>query len=453
MLFGYLLLVTCYLIWSKANQFSDDKEQTQSMKYIPFALFLLISIIGFSQDAGLRYDDYIYKDNIKSVQFHIDGLFTSYPIIDLGANAALAFSFDDIDADVKNYTYTLVHCDQDWRPSNLSEMEYIDGFVEDRIDAYEFSFKTITPFTHYRLYLPNQNQAFTKSGNYLLKVYEDEGEKTLAITRRFVVVEPVVRIAPQMVRPSTVSKMRTHQELDFVVDFDRLNIRSPQQEVRATVLQNGRWDNAVYNVAPLFFRGTQLIFDYQDKIVFPAGKEFRYLDLRSLRTRSENIAEIQQLNNTIDVLLYKDEKRFDKVYLNRRDLNGQFVIESFDQQDYELSGNYADVLFTLYSPEPLYDYDIYLFGELSDWRADERFKMAYNNSVNGYVAKVKLKQGYYDYAYAAVKRDAKQKTPDLGEIEGHWYETENQYTVLIYYRPFGERYDRVIGAVTFTSTF
>ncbi len=423
------------------------------MKYIPFALFLLASFAGFSQDEGLRYYDYIYKDNIKSVRFHIDGLFTSYPIIDLGSNSALILNFDDIDADVKNYTYTIVHCDAKWQPSNLSEMEYIDGFVEDRLESYQFSFKTVTPYTHYRLFLPNQNQTFTKSGNYLLKVYEDEREKTLAITRRFVVVDPLVRITPQMVRPNAVNKMRTHQELDFVVDFERLNIRSPQQEIRAVVMQNGRWDNAITDLPPLFFRGTQLMFDYQDRVIFPAGKEFRFLDLRSLRFRSEGIAEIQQHDGSFDVTMLKDEKRFNQVFLNRRDLNGQFVIESLDQQDFFLSGNYANVLLTLYSPEPFYDYDVYLFGELTNWRLDERYKMVYNNLVNGYVCKVLLKQGYYDYAYAVAPHNAKEKIANLSEIEGDWYETENQYTILIYYRPFGERYDQVIGAVTVSSGF
>ncbi len=412
-----------------------------------------LSAALLAQDAGLRYEDYTYKNNLRTVQLYVDGLFTSQPIIELGSNSALVLSFDDMDANVKNYTYTIVHCDLNWQPSNLAEMEYINGFVEDRIEQFEFSFQTLTPYTHYRLYLPNRAQSFTKSGNYLLKVYEDEREKTLAITRRFVVVESLVNIRPQMVRPNAVSKMRTHQELDFVVDFNRLNIRDPQREVRATVLQNGRWDNAIIDIPPLFVRGTQLIFDYQDRVIFPAGKEFRYLDMRSLRFGSENLTAVERIGDTYEVTLNKDQKRFNQVYLNRQDLNGMYVIETFDQEDPFLSSNYANVLFSLYSPEPLYDYDVYLFGKLTDWRIDERYKMAYNPLVNGYVGKVQLKEGYYDYKYAVVPREGKNRTANLTEIEGDWYETENQYTILLYYRPFGERYDRVISVISVSSTF
>ena len=256
-----------------------------------------------------------------------------------------------------------------------------------------------------------------------------------------------------MVRPNAVSKMRTHQELDFVVDFNRLNIRDPQREVRATVLQNGRWDNAIINIPPLFVRGTQLIFDYQDRVIFPAGKEFRYLDMRSLRFGSENLTAVERIGDTYEVTLNKDQKRFNQVYLNRQDLNGMYVIETFDQEDPFLSSNYANVLFSLYSPEPLYDYDVYLFGKLTDWRIDERYKMAYNPLVNGYVGKVQLKEGYYDYKYAVVPREGNNRTANLTEIEGDWYETENQYTILLYYRPFGERYDRVISVISVSSTF
>lgn len=423
------------------------------MKYLPFALLFFLAFKSIAQDERLLNSDYVYQNNIKSVQLYVDGFLTSFPFLDINANTPLVLSFDDTDADAKNYVYTVVHCDINWQPSNLAEMEYIDGFVEDRIEDFQFSFKTLLPYTHYWLTLPNRNMSFTKSGNYLLKVYDNENGKKLVITRRFVIVEPGVQVGIQMVRPNAVSKMRTHQELDFVVDFQQLNIRSPQQEIRAVVLQNGRWDNAIYDIKPFFTRTTQLIFDYQDKIVFPAGKEFRYLDLRSLRIANEIISNIDQIGNTFDVTLFSDTKRFNQVFLNRRDINGQYIIESFDQQDSDLAGNYADVLFSLKSPEPYYDHDVYIFGELSDWKIDPRYKMAYNNVINGYVGKVSLKQGYYDYAYAVVPREGKDKTPDMGEIEGNWYETENQYTVLVYYRPFGERYDRVVGVSTINSIF
>ena len=416
---------------------------------------LIVSILFFglnAQDSNLKNYNYIYKDNIRSVRFHLSDLLLSIPVYDINSSGQLRLSFDDLDGDAKDYVYTVVHCDRNWEPSNLSDMEYIDGFTEERIDNYSFSFKTINNFTHYELFLPNDNMSVTKSGNYLLKVYEDEDEKTLALTRRFMVVDSKVTITPQVVAPSQAGKFRTHQEIDFVVEHPKLKSRSPQQDFRAVVLQNGRWDNAVTDLSPLFIRSNAVTFDYQNKIVFPAGKEFRYLDLRSLRFRSENIIEIQEYQNAFEVILEKDEKRFNQVYFSREDINGNFVIETIDQNNMDLASNYAKVLFSLYSPVPLHDQNIYLFGALSDWQLKDEFKMVYNEAVNSYVVKVPLKQGFYNYAYVTTPIGAKNPQPDFAEIEGNWYETENEYTILIYYYPFGERYEQLVGLITFSSS-
>jgi len=425
------------------------------MKYLPIIIILFISNIISAQDEGLRYENYTYKPNIKTVQFHLDGLLTSYPIIDLNSNTPLLLSFDDLDGDAKNYTYTIVQCNMYWEPSNLSQMEYIDGFVEERIENFEFSFNTLQPYTHYRLAFPNNRMSFTKSGNYLLKIYDNEGRKSLAITRRFVVTEPLVRVEPRLVRPNVAGKMQTHQEIDFVIRHDQLKISRPMQEIRAAVLQNGRWDNAITDLPPFLFRPNELIYDYQDKIIFPAGKEFRPLDLRSMRFRAQGIASIEQTDNTYEITLQKDLKRVNDSYFQRVDIDGNFVIENNDRSnlDPDLTCNYTNVLFPLYSPEPFYDHDVYIIGAITEWQLKPEFKLVYNNSLNAYVSKVQLKQGYYDYMYGMIPNNKKavNAVPDISEIEGNWFETENQYTILVYYRAFGERYDRVIGAVTFNS--
>lgn len=412
---------------------------------------LLVPILLSAQLEDVKNYDYVYVDNIKSVRFHLDGLLLTYPIVDLGSSTPLVLSFDDLDGDVKDYSYRIIHCDRDWQPSQLNTMEYLDGFTEELIDNFQYSFKTVQLFTHYRLFLPNNDMRWTISGNYLLVVYEDEGDKVPVITRRFVVVDPKIQIQPRLVRPSQVSKSRTHQEIDFSVDHQRLDIRSPQIEIRAAVLQNGRWDNAVTDLKPFFTRANELVFDYQDKIVFPAGREFRYLDLRSLRFRSENISAIESYRDGYEVILYKDEKRTNQSFFTREDINGKFVIESYDQQDFDLSSDYADVLFTLYSPAELGG-EVYLLGAISDWQPREAFKMVYNPAINGYVTKVLLKQGYYEYAYGVMPDVEGARTLDMSETEGNSYETQNDYTIIVYYRPFGSRYDQVIGAVTFDTT-
>lgn len=420
------------------------------MKKLLSLALLLAGFQLFAQDEKLHNYDWVYQDNIITVKFHLDGLVLSYPIIDLNSSGQLRFSFDDLDADVKNYFYTLQLCNADWTPTDLTEMEYLRGFSEDRIDTYHYSFSTRVPYTHYELLLPNNDMAWTRSGNYLLKVYEDNGGRKLVITRRFMVVDPLVQITPRVTIPNMVSKARTHQEIDFTVNHEKLDIRNPRSEIRAVVLQNGRWDNAITGIEPLFIRQTELIFDYQNKIVFPAGKEFRYFDMRSLKYRLDNIAAIEEFDDGYEVDIVPDKKRSNEPHLYRDDTNGKFVIEHLDQPGgSDLRSDYADVLFTLYSPAPIEGGDVYLFGAFSDWRPRPEYKMIFNPAINSYVCKALLKQGYYDYQYVVVKPTGEISIEDT---EGNWYETENDYTILIYYHPFAARYDQLIAAFTFDST-
>lgn len=419
------------------------------MKRFFFPLLLFLPLVLFAQDENLKNYDYVYDNNIRSVRFHVAGLVLTYPIIDLNSGAQLALSFDDLGEDVKDYLYTVVHCNADWTPSNLMISEYIDGFSEETIDQYNYSFKTMMEFTHYEVALPNEDMRFKKSGNYLLKVYDNEDEKTLVITRRFMVVEPIMQVIPRVVRPAMVSKSKTHQEIDFKITHQGFEVRNPRVEITAAVLQNGRWDNAITSLHPIFTRTEEQSFDYQNKIVFPAGKEFRQIDLRSLEKNPGTVKSVERYGDTYDVTLFKDKKRINQTYLEWKDINGNFLIETFDENDPDLESDYAKVFFTLSSPTEYYDADVYIFGGLSDWQVKPEFKMVYNPAINSYVAKVLLKQGFYNYLYVVVPQETQQL--DFEETEGDWYEAENEYTILIYYRPFGARYDRILAAYTFDS--
>ena len=449
------------------------------MKKILLIFTVLLPLLCPAQDRNLRYYDHVYLDQIKSVKFHVDGLLVGMPILEVNSGAKLLLSFDDLNEDYVDYSYSIVHCDANWQPSSLTEFEYLEGFSDQRIQTFDYSFKAKSIYTHYKLLLPNRDVRLTKSGNYLLKVYENDGDKQLAITRRFMIVEPLVKIVPRVRRPAMVSKIDTHQEIDFTVNHERFEIRNPRQELSAFVLQNGRWDNALADIKPLFSRPEVQRYDYQDKIVFEAGKEFRFLNLRGLRYPAPGIRSVEFIDGQYDVWLEQDRKRGTMAYFESFDINGNFIIENSDDGDrryfdrimsrenedggqttmlafdqgaaHDLQSEYANVFFSLYSPTEYDDEDIFIFGGLTDWQLKEAFRMKYNPAINSYVAKVKLKQGYYDYAYAMLPRGGTEPSFDI--TEGSWHETDNSYTILIYYRPFGGRYDQLIGARTFSSRF
>ena len=423
--------------------------QLQKMKR-PFSilvLFLFALVSGFGQWDNLVYDDSIYSENIHSVQFYVTGLPLTQPILDLDSRATLELRFDDLGGDLQTYYYTFLHCKADWTPSDLNVLEFLEGFDEEEIRNPDFSFNTLTEFTHYQLRIPNRDMRWTKSGNYILVVYDDD--KKLVLTRRFLAVEPLVRIEPRLTPPASAKKFRTHQEIDFKVSFEKLNVKDPKTEIEATILQNGRWDSAIKNMSPYFLYDGEVVFDYQDKISFPAGKEFRFIDLRSFQYKAEGVAAIDEFTDGYEVTLHIDPIRKYEPYSFIRDINGAYTVENLHRNIDELESDYSMTLFSLEKSVPYEDAEVYLFGKITDWKIQEKFRMNYNERIGGYLLDVMLKQGFYNYAFAVV--DNKTKTISLDHTEGNWHQAENDYTILIYYHPFGERYDRLVGAFTFNS--
>lgn len=444
------------------------------MQYLLLVCLVLMVSRGTAQDTTFEYKDKEYVDNIRTVEFHVTGLVTSYPIMQLGSEGALYLAFDDLDADSKYYYYTVIHCDREWKPSQeLQFTEYVRGFEDEEFTTFDRSINTLVPFTHYSLQIPNPDFEITKSGNYLLVVYTQDAMHPV-ITRRFMVVDSKVNVHATVTRPADVAKLNTHQEIDFEVSAEYLRIRDPKNDIYAVVMQNGRWDNAITGIRSRYERGNTLIFDYTDDIVFPAGLDFRNMDIRSSQYRSRDVFEIKRENDRTRIVAEIDEPRSFKPYLSDVDINGKFVIMSTDNERYSvitkidknavgdlvrqqtsveltqhsLESDYVDVLFTLKVDQP-YDSDVYLFGAITDWSLLNRFKMTYDPSYQAYFADVQLKQGFYDYIYVLANKDG---TPDETTIEGNWYEATNDYTILIYHTPFGARYDELVAAVTIPSS-
>ncbi|MEL7219754.1 MAG: DUF5103 domain-containing protein [Bacteroidota bacterium] len=420
-----------------------------------FFLFFFSSIQLLAQ-SDFRYIDNTYVDNIRSVRFGPEGFQERFPLLTLNESGQLLLSFDDVDAEVKNYVYTVIHCDRNWQPSGLAPLEYIDGFEEEDINFYEFSFMTTQTFTYYEFLFPNQNINVTKSGNYLLVVYEDEDDKIPVITRRFVVVDRSVSTDISIVRPATVSKIHSHQEIDFTVDYQRLGVMNPRLELRATVLQNSRWDNAIYDLEPKFVRRDQAIFDYQDKIIFEGSNEFRFIDLRSLTAPQSDITDIGLTLDEQGVVAEMAPiiSRANQAHLTYPDLNGSYIIENFDRRDEVLNSDYVNLLITYKPIEPHLQDHVFLFGEISEWQIKEAYRMRYNPAISAYVGRFAFKQGYYNYLLATVPSDSSPKevpVPDFSKTEGSHADTENEYLVLTYYHPFGTRYDQVVGAAIINS--
>lgn len=442
--------------------------------FIKTILLLILSIPSFflanaqddEGDEGLLFEDHVYINSIRSVTFHKTDSVFAMPIIPLNGRISMVLGFDDLDPEVKTYTYTIQHCDKNWEPSDISELVYMEGFDDERIREANFSLGTITPYVHYQLLIPNDDVKVKISGNYLLKVYEDEDEKRLAITRRFMVVDPKMGIIPKFVYPFNVEKSKTHHEIDLEVTHKNIKISNPLKDVSVTVMQNGRWDTAVKNLAPKIRRTDRLIYDFNDIIIFEAGKEFRQLDMRTFRLLTEDMADLDEFDDGYFVQVKKEKKREFQPFHTQIDVNGQFLIENIDDSqfssdrmingfynynhaDHNMRGDYAIARFRLHAPQDFEDSDVYIIGKMTDWKLNDEFKMKYDPQRFEYVGDCLLKQGYYNYMYTVVKKGKEEHTHQ--ETEGNWYESDNDYTILVYFTPFGSQYDHLVAVRTVNS--
>jgi len=401
----------------------------------------------------LRYDDFVYKKNIRTVQLQKDDWEFSAPVIKLGTNEKLKLSFDDLDGESKNYRFTIIHCDANWNPSDrMLHSEYISGFFDDNILDYQYSKSTARKYVHYELLFPTENLKPIKSGNYLLKVFLDYDQNDVCITKRFMVLDERVNIIPDIHHATIINDYNYKQEIDFSIQTTGYLITNPYQDLKVVVTQNDRWDNAITKLKPLFVKDNELTYDFDQDNVFSGGNEFRNFDIKSIRWNSEFVKYIMydSLKN-YNVYLFPGKKRNYLSYFSDKDINGKYKIT---RQESSASASvteaeYVYVHFTLPTDKPVEDGSVYVFGALTDWKYSNEYKMHYNKILSKYEATLYLKQGYYNYEYVYLKDN--EKSGDESFIEGQHYETENDYAIYVYYKPMGSNYDQLIGMKRFNS--
>ena len=430
------------------------------MKLIRLIFFLCVVITHANSFAvkddyaktALLCEDHIYNSNIKTVRFYFNGWETGFPAIRLNSDEKLNFGFDDFDNDYKTYNYTVVHCDASWNPTNMTPSDYIEGYTEDQISDIKRSFNTIQQYTHYHLLMPTDVLKITKSGNYILKVFQDGDQDKLAITRRFMVYEEVVDITFD-IHAATLNEYRfLKQEVDFKIFSNDYKILDPLNDLKVVLMQNDRFDSKVEGLKPVFIRDKELDYSYDEENTFNGGKEFRYFNVQSLRSPDIRINKIRvDSTNFSHIHLYNDDKRGFKRYAFEKDINGKFVIKTTLGDSPDTDADYCYVYFYLMSEAPLTDGDVYIFGALSDWQCKPAFKMNYDAGFKGYRAVLFLKQGFYNYEY--VVKGAKSVIPDETLTEGNRFETENDFTITVYHQPIGVFYDKLIGYKKVKSNF
>jgi len=417
--------------------------------YVPLLIALLLDVFPVfpENNDSLAFTNYIFSDKIKTVQLYKEGWNLSYPVVRLNSDEKLVLHFDLLGDNPENYYYTFIHCDKDWRKSDIFYTDYMEGFSENPIEDYRPSFNTTVHYTHYKLTFPNERAHLKLSGNYILLVHLLNEPENPVLSQRFVITEDVAGINISAHRPRMTADVNTNQQIDFTVNISSVRINDPFRDVYAFILQNGRWNNSKRNLKPDFLGSNELKYSsLSDKNVFQGGNEFRYFDVKSIRYQSQYVRKIDFLISNYHVYLFPSENREFKPYFYWEDFNGKYYIAIQEEKNPETDADYVYVYFTLPSKYPVEGGKMYVSGALNNWTFDANNLMSFNDSAGAYECILLLKQGWYNYEY--VFRKDGYNNSVATKFEGSHYETENDYTVLIYYRNPRERYDRIIGVQT-----
>lgn len=390
--------------------------------------------------------DSIYAPNILSTKLLVQGSQTAQPIIALGAAQVLELHFDDADAFVKNYSYTFQLCNANWEPAMLSTFDYLKGFSQVRINQYRASSVALTRYIHYQASLPDKNCMPTKSGNYLLKIFLNGDTTQLVFTKRILIADQKVNIGVQIQPPFNNQLFKTHQKVQFSIDKKQLNIINPQQQVQVVVYQNGLWKNGVRLLQPVFIRNN--VYEYNGELdaLFPGLREYRWVDLRSFRFQSDRVKHIQKLVDGWEIEVVDDAPITQQRYVFNDDFNGYSQIITTELINNWWQTDYAKVKFKFIPPnyQAYANQQLYLIGELTNFQISDAAKMDYNAAKGIYEKEVFLKQGYYSYNYILQPSITSQKI-NYQNVDGNFWETENEYTILVYYRALNGRHDELVG--------
>jgi hypothetical protein len=407
--------------------------------------FVLPATLVFSQNSDPQvYSNQVFDQRIKTVQLYKEGWNLSYPIIRLDSDEKLVLHFDLLGDNSETYDYTFIHCDKDWKKSDVFPNDYLDGFPENRIEDFKPSFNTTVNYFHYKLVFPNERINLKLSGNYILSVYPIGDPDKPILNQRFIITEDKVEIDVTTHRPQMTSDNNASQQVDFTVNIAGNDIIDPYSNVYAFILQNGRWNNSKKNLKPDFFGNNELKYNaLSEKNIFTGGNEFRYFDIKSIRYQSEFVKRIDYMAPNYHVYLFPSESREYKPYFYWQDFNGKYYIAVQEGRDPETDADYISVYFTLISKYMLAGGKMYVTGSLTNWSLSDDNQMIFNPEQEQYECTLLLKQGWYNYEYVFLKDGDSEVTS--ARFEGSHYETENDYMILIYYRNPRDRYDRVIG--------
>ena len=399
-----------------------------------YIIFLLVLPLGLTAQAEEVSPPYF----IKTITFKSNTTQGQLPVLKLGE--PLVLEFDALNANEEDFYYVIEHFNFDWTPSVLAKAEYMRGLDNQRILEYYNSFNTYQVYSHYKLQIPNiQTRALLKSGNYMISIYDEYDE--LMFSRKFMVYEDLVNVGVNIKRSRDVKVIDEKQSVDLTISTNSINFNNPLETIKTVIIQNNNLNTSISDLKPQYTLGNELIYRYDTESAFWGGNEYLWFENKDVRTSNVGVQFID-LKDIYQSYLYPNAPRAGRPYTYNPDLNGNFQVTALDRTDVDTEADYTMVHFSLIQEE-LTGKDIHIYGNFNAFAIEPLTKMEYNSEKGEYEVNFRLKQGFYNYKYVVIDRETGEL--DEGAISGDYWQTENNYKVLVYYRDLGSRYDKLIG--------
>lgn len=394
---------------------------------------MLTAHVFYGQDQEINPPDYI-----KTIAFRSNTPESQLPILKLGAYVVL--EFDALNGYEEDYYYKIEHYDFDWTPSVLAKSEYLQGFDNQRIRNYQNSFNTYQIYSHYQLTIPNaQTQALKVSGNYMIHVFNNDNE--LVFTRKFMIYENEANVGVTLKRSRTIQNIEEKQRVEIIIAPINMQLNNPMQNVKTLIVQNNNLNTAISDLKPQYTIGNQLIYKYDSEASFWGGNEYLFFENKDVRAANTGIQGVD-LRDLYHNYLFTNYARANRNYTYNPDINGNYLVTNIDADDINIESDYVWMHFSLLPDDSFANKTVHIYGNFNNYAIDESTKLTYNKNLKAYETAILLKQGFYNYKYVAVDDNGHL---DEGAISGDFYQTENNYKVIVYYRDLGARYDKIIG--------
>ena len=407
--------------------------------------YLFIVVFLFSALSFGQLIDNKIAENIGTVQVFNPQKNDNTPIIRLNSNEYLMFLFDDFNAGYTRYNYKIEHRNADWSESNIFQSEYLVGLTSDYVRTNKNSFNTFKKYTNYQIQFPNRDMNVKLAGNYLLKVYTTNEDKPI-FTKRFAIYQGSVDVGMQFIRYINPNQKEKNQRIQTVVSSGNQNLTESADGAKLFVMKNNNWNEAITYLRPDFSRTNQLTYNNL-AWTFEGGSEYNWFDNKNLEINGLTTERSFRKDSVYHTVLRVDIPKYNLPYDDFGDVNGNFYIRNNRYGNEYLAASEADYSWVYFALDAFEDqkglYEPYVVGAFNNWEISEKSKMRFNPDSKLWENEQFLKQGYYNYQY--VVRNTKTNHIEPSYVSGSFWQTENMYQGLFYYRPWGARYDVLMG--------